>query len=680
MKRSRIAFHPQLGRWILSIIGIIVANPLLSHHVQAQGLEESIDAELDEALAPLPSSKKPSSNNKKKKDEKKNTQASSPSRPATSGPKSDPQPQAKSDSSEEELLLDEGEADLTADSGSGLIDDLQTESQKKEAPPLVSDLPPASPPPSAPAPPPSAPSRRAQKPPPVEPPTMITEPPMVTELPVATEPMMTTEPMVGDEPNIAFEQRVHRIFQRTGQPVSDAKWSELVGEHREEVYNIQAGDTLWDISQTFFGDGFFWSKLWAENSGIENPHRISVGKGLSFVAGTEADAPRINMTESVTLAKAGMGAAMSHQQNIDTSDAAPVYKEQARISQAELDAGDTIEEAEIVPQPVIPPPGRTSPVLKKLPPSFVSRNVGILDDYDSTGLDAPKQKAFTTPAVIIPNSYLAEASPGGIGAIEEIEAGEKIASVGQIVYVRLKRKAAVGDKVYAIFPRDMIKDRVRGPVGPVVEVGGILEIRDTINDEQGQYRAMVTYAVNPIRFGSVITDEPLPRTDFKRVGSKSDVEVRVLGGEFDETRKVLGEGAVIYLDGGSKSGLRAGDLLAIQSRRAERREDSKYPELRLPVATIKIVKVLPSVATAVILEANDEIRPGDKTGGRFPKPLEDLALDDAESGAAALHAASSSVSDLEKFDDDSGDNGSGIGGGGGDTDKTIDEDDIKLDD
>jgi len=131
---------------------------------------------------------------------------------------------------------------------------------------------------------------------------------------------------------------------------------------------------------------------------------------------------------------------------------------------------------------------------------------------------------------------------------------------------------------------------------------------------------------------------------------------------------------VVYLDGGSKSGLRVGDLLAIQSRRAERRADSKYPELRLPIATIKIVKVLPSVATAIVLEANDEIKPGDKTGGRFPKPLEDLVLDDAESGAAVLHATSGSASDLEKFDDDSD------GGGGGESDDKVIDSDITLED
>ena len=45
-------------------------------------------------------------------------------------------------------------------------------------------------------------------------------------------------------------------------------------------YTIQKGDTLWDLSNTFFDSPWYWPDLWEENSQIANPHWIYPGEKI----------------------------------------------------------------------------------------------------------------------------------------------------------------------------------------------------------------------------------------------------------------------------------------------------------------------------------------------------------------------------------------------------------------
>ena len=51
-----------------------------------------------------------------------------------------------------------------------------------------------------------------------------------------------------------------------------------------EYYTVKEGDTLWDISETFFGDPFTWPNLWKKNPAIANPHLIFPGDVIRITA------------------------------------------------------------------------------------------------------------------------------------------------------------------------------------------------------------------------------------------------------------------------------------------------------------------------------------------------------------------------------------------------------------
>jgi len=53
----------------------------------------------------------------------------------------------------------------------------------------------------------------------------------------------------------------------------------------EQIYTIKKGDTLWDISQRFIDDPYYWPNVWAKNPAITNPHLIFPGQKITVLDG-----------------------------------------------------------------------------------------------------------------------------------------------------------------------------------------------------------------------------------------------------------------------------------------------------------------------------------------------------------------------------------------------------------
>jgi hypothetical protein len=51
------------------------------------------------------------------------------------------------------------------------------------------------------------------------------------------------------------------------------------------IYTVKQGDTLWDVSQRFIKDPYYWPNLWSNNPAIGNPHLIYPGQKLRIYDG-----------------------------------------------------------------------------------------------------------------------------------------------------------------------------------------------------------------------------------------------------------------------------------------------------------------------------------------------------------------------------------------------------------
>ena len=53
------------------------------------------------------------------------------------------------------------------------------------------------------------------------------------------------------------------------------------------TYTIKDKDTLWDLSQQFLSNPWYWPKIWADNPQVENPHWIYPGNRLKIRTGAD---------------------------------------------------------------------------------------------------------------------------------------------------------------------------------------------------------------------------------------------------------------------------------------------------------------------------------------------------------------------------------------------------------
>ncbi len=444
-----------------------------------------------------------------------------------------------------------------------------------------------------------------------------------------------SEPQFDNFRDVALEERLHKIYLNyQSSPITDEEWEKEFGSLGANDYEVQSGDTLWEISQIFFGDGFFWSKLWAVNGRITNPHLINKGDRLNFVGGTTEMGPQLEITQVADGADSSISIDTDQSYEVEPAEVEEEVSPEPEDLAVELPE-ETLEPptpkyADNVPNiqrfvkktptfllpgaPKIPEPiKKKTDVLKKFPPSLVKRSELVKSEFDELGFAVGDRPALYKEPVITLANFITDSQLPEIGQVVENQAANEVVSNYQYTYIRVDQPARIGERFTVIQKKEILSDET-GILGQIIEVQGEVTITDVIDQGSGYYRAIVTNAVNQVWVGSSLINENLPRFTFNVEGTPKNIVASIIGGQFNKKRELFGIGGIVYLDRGAGQGLQVGDILAVSADRTKRLKNPVILQAPDYSALLKIVKVYNDVSTALVVKSFDDIRPGDRTG------------------------------------------------------------------
>ncbi len=386
-----------------------------------------------------------------------------------------------------------------------------------------------------------------------------------------------------DEPDLSLEKKFNDIYKKFNvNPTSIEQWTAVSQNRMSEVYTVMKGDTLWSISETFFGDPLFWPKIWALNrQGILNPHFIVPGMQIRFYPGNSEDLP--------TLAVGDSSADLAEE---EIEPEAPSQSEVA-VNAESTNTADGLK-APKQPQLFVPKKRsrKTEVYIGQASEATIIPN--SLPEYRSERYyGQPKEVQIDLgKAPVLVTQY-----QNAIILTDKLVSSDLVLSNEEIS----KLKCSVGNVVKAKFVRPAVQKYViLEPLDPLPIKDGVLYSYKKVGIaelvEEGKVRLMSCMSVftsdNVFVPVEVVADLGTQKTSIE--------EPTIIGGPQVKDQSLFMFNQYVYLNLGSQI-VDDEQSVIVKSQITER-----------PAATIKVLNRFGSYGVGVILQANDTVQLGDR--------------------------------------------------------------------
>lgn len=323
-------------------------------------------------------------------------------------------------------------------------------------------------------------------------------------------------------------------------------------------YQIQPGDTLWDICQKLLDNPWYWPKLWSLNDYILNPHLIYPGNRLAFFSGSETAPPRLEILD-----------------------------ENAQKPLKSFESPTIKEAAEAPPSAALEAPAGTG-------------TGGIVD--------VGKKKVSVRLKAL---AFLSEKDFETAGEVSHSGESKMELWTGDRVYLAFskKRRVSVNDKFTVIEKVKKVKDpdSMFGSFGVLVRKKAVIKV---IAIRKNTVEGIILECEDGTRRGNKIIPYVSPIRTVTMHTTTRPIDGKII--ESENQSYLIGNNDFVFLNLGKKHGVDDG-LRLVVVRRGDgifQGEDEKLPYV--PVAHMVVVETGDTTSTAYVTSERDSLSVGDQ--------------------------------------------------------------------
>lgn len=341
--------------------------------------------------------------------------------------------------------------------------------------------------------------------------------------------------------------------------IPNSDWNEIAGKSSGGTYEVTSGDWLWKISTNIFGSGFYYSKIWALNPYITNPHEIEPGMILSFSTGSDNNLPGLNLLNA---RKKLLGEDNSYTGfNRWGHDSKPKWMDERDAllkdgAYLQYSTGDTQDDLKLIGEQ-----GLINEYEVYEPPKldFI---IGVPDgEYDESGFDRNAKVSFSFKEGFYLNTFLANNIVQDFGKVESSILEKGLFVAHDTVFLRFDEKIDVipGDKfsVYNSAGEKTHKNSDRK--GYKYTIAGSVEV---IQKHKGLWECNIIESATPISRGDRVTVYT-PKIERITQTYNSRLIESVLISSYNDLQRYTSYGDVVYLDRGRADGVEIGNVFEV---------------------------------------------------------------------------------------------------------------------
>jgi hypothetical protein len=342
--------------------------------------------------------------------------------------------------------------------------------------------------------------------------------------------------------------------------IPNSEWNDIAGASVKGTYEITKGDWLWKISKKIFGSGFYYSKIWALNPYITNPHEIEPGMILSFSTGSDNNLPALEVQRARKKS--------IDKFNLDDSEydkwgdsAKPDWLAER---QKKIDDGVFIQYSTADTRQDLDEIGNQF-LIKEYevyePPRLDFAITAPEDEFDASGFDKNSKISYNFKEGFPVTTFISNNVVQDLGKVKASFDEKMLFSTHDYLYVEFDEKMDVtaGDKFSFYRNVGEVTHKNSDRKGFEYTITGGFEI---LEKKDNLWKAIVRETTGYIERGTRITTYT-PKIERITKTYNSRLIEAVLVASFQGAQTYLGFGDIAYIDRGRADGIEVGNILEV---------------------------------------------------------------------------------------------------------------------